>query len=62
MKCPKCGSKEIEIVDEEMGFIRCKKCGFNELDEYENVEGGRNTQREKARFNPYKTGGGRRNK
>ena len=61
-KCPKCGSKDVEIVDEEMGFIKCKKCGFNELDEYEDVGGERNTQREKTRYTPYKAGGSRRGK
>jgi len=56
-RCPKCNSKDVEIVDKEMGFIKCKKCGFNELEEFEGIGEERNTQREKTRYNPYKTGG-----
>ncbi|MBR9683074.1 hypothetical protein GOV03_00865 [Candidatus Woesearchaeota archaeon] len=59
-KCPKCGSKNVEIIDDEMGFIKCKACGFNELTGYENLGEERNTQREKTKYNPYKTGGSAR--
>ena len=61
MKCPKCGSKDVDIVDEELGFVKCRTCGFDELDV--DVEfGGRKSQREKTKFNPYKAGGARRGK
>lgn len=62
MKCPKCSSKDVEIIDEEMGFIKCNSCGYNELEEDLHSTDERNTQREKAKFNPYKTGGSRRGK
>ena len=45
-----------------MGFIKCNSCGYNELEEDLHSTDERNTQREKAKFNPYKTGGGRRGK
>ena len=62
-RCPRCNSKQVKVIDNEMGFIKCQKCGFSELDEYGLVsEAERNTQREKANFNPYKTGGTRRGK
>jgi len=57
-KCPKCGSKEVEIVDEEMGFIKCKKCGFDELEEDMDFSEERKSQREKARYSPYRVSGG----
>ena len=56
-KCPKCGSEDVEIIDEEMGFIKCKKCGYNELEEDLGSSDTRNTQREKGSYNIYKTGG-----
>ena len=62
MKCPKCGSKNIEIVDKEMGFIRCKDCNYNELEEDLSCGEERNTQREKTKHNPYKAGGHQRGK
>ncbi len=58
-KCPKCGSKDVEIIDED-GSIKCKHCDFDELEDSFPQE--RNTQREKANFNPYKSGGTRRGK
>ena len=59
-KCPKCGSKDIDLVDEEMGFIKCNKCDFDELEDSFPQE--RNTQREKANYTPYKSGGNQRGK
>ena len=56
-KCPKCSSTDVEVIDAEMGFIKCKKCGFNELEEDLSSFEERRTQREKARYNPYKAGG-----
>lgn len=58
-KCPKCNSKNVEIIDEEMGFIQCKKCGHNELTEEVDF-GERETQREKRKQSPYRQTGGRR--
>jgi len=61
-KCPKCGSREVEVIDEEMGFVKCKKCGYDDLEEDMEFGEERKSQREKARFNPYKVGGARRGK
>jgi hypothetical protein len=61
-RCPKCNSKDVEVVDEEMGFIKCKKCGFDELKEYEGFDEVRRSQREKAKFSPYRQVGGKRRK
>ena len=61
-RCPKCNSKDVEIVDEVMQFVKCKKCGFNELEGFDESPEERNNQREKTQFNPYKTGGARRGK
>jgi Zn ribbon nucleic-acid-binding protein len=62
MKCPKCNSEDVEIIDEEMGFIKCNKCGFNEIEDYDagTDEEERETQREKNRYSPYRQSGGRR--
>jgi Zn ribbon nucleic-acid-binding protein len=59
-KCPKCNSTDVEVIDEEMGFIKCRKCGFDELEEDLSSSEERRSQREKARYNPYKAGGGAR--
>lgn len=59
-KCPKCGSVEVEVITHnELEFIKCKKCGYDEA-LYEVTPGQRATQREKTRYTPYKTGGGKR--
>lgn len=55
-KCPKCGSKDIEIMG---GFIICNKCEYDESGEFEE---GRSTQKGKTGFTPYKKGGGMRTK
>ncbi|MFH1682816.1 MAG: hypothetical protein ABIA37_03385 [Candidatus Woesearchaeota archaeon] len=59
-KCPKCGSLKLEKVDEEFGFIKCKVCGYDELEE--DLEAGeeRKSQREKARYSPYRQASGKR--
>jgi len=59
-KCPKCGSEDVEVIDEELGFIKCKHCDFDELEE--SYPQDRNTQREKGKYSPYKSGGARRGK
>jgi Zn ribbon nucleic-acid-binding protein len=58
-KCPKCGSEDVKVTDEEIGFIKCRKCGFDELKEDMNFDE-RNTQREKTRYSPYRQVGGRK--
>ena len=61
-RCPKCNSKDVVIVDEDMEFIKCNHCGFDELEGFDENPEERNTQREKNQFNPYKAGGARRGK
>lgn len=66
-RCPKCRSEEIIILDKELGFIRCNACGYSNLEEENSFSergmvGERKSQREKARYSPYKMGGKRRTK
>jgi len=59
-KCPKCDSTNIEVTEHnDLDFIKCKHCGFDEK-MYEVTPSQRETQREKTRYSPYKTGGGKR--
>jgi len=60
--CPKCKSK-VELIDY-MGesLIVCKECGYDERIEFDIVPEDRNTQREKTKHTPYKTGGPKRGK
>ena len=55
-KCPQCGSSEVKIHRDDIEFITCKSCGYDELVEETFVEG-RTSQREKGRYTPYKAGG-----
>ncbi len=55
-KCPKCGSADITIYDEDVSFLTCNKCGYDESEEEAYPEQ-RTSQKEKARYTPYKTGG-----
>jgi DNA-directed RNA polymerase subunit M/transcription elongation factor TFIIS len=54
--CPKCGSLEVEQYDD-LQFLRCKKCGYDELAGEELPYDVKKSQREKTRYNPYKVGG-----
>lgn len=59
-KCPKCGSFKTEtLADHNVTFIVCRACGYDES-MYDITEEKRQTQREKGKYNPYKTGGGER--
>jgi predicted Zn-ribbon and HTH transcriptional regulator len=62
-KCPKCHSNKIELEDY-MGAqcIICKECGYHEADELNISPEIKTSQREKGRYTPYKTGGGKRTK
>lgn len=55
-KCPQCGSSEVIEYEDDITFLVCKSCGYDELQQG-TVAGERTSQREKARFSPYKTGG-----
>ncbi len=60
-KCPKCGSENVKIVDYmEAKCLVCDDCGYDETEELAIVPEQRETQREKTRFTPYRTGGGKR--
>ena len=48
------------IIEDNLGFIKCNDCGFNELDEFSAWAEPRKSQREKPKYNVYKTGGSRR--
>jgi|APSaa5957512622_1039677.scaffolds.fasta_scaffold146665_3 predicted nucleic-acid-binding Zn-ribbon protein len=61
-RCPKCGSENIEIYEEDLGFIKCKKCGYDDLEHEPIPYGIKKGQKEKASFTPYKTGGPHRTK
>jgi Zn ribbon nucleic-acid-binding protein len=55
-KCPKCKSSNIKVEESDgISFVTCNVCDYDELEEfYPEV---RKSQREKAKFSPYKTGG-----
>ena len=55
--CPKCRSADVKIhEDDGISFITCNSCGYDELEEYEDL-GKKTSQNEKGRYSPYKTGG-----
>ncbi|MEK6950705.1 MAG: hypothetical protein AABX13_03195 [Nanoarchaeota archaeon] len=57
--CPRCHSRNVKVVDEELGLLQCQKCHYNELEEA-TVPETRKTQREKGKYSPYQQGGKRR--
>ena len=61
--CPQCRSYDIKIVDY-LGVksIICKSCGFDEASQYEVYPEQKTSQKEKARYSPYKIGGHSRSK
>ncbi|MEK6809179.1 MAG: hypothetical protein AABY40_00740 [Nanoarchaeota archaeon] len=56
-KCPQCRSLNVMVHKDDFESLACKSCGYDELVEDTLVEGQRTSQREKARYNPYKVGG-----
>ncbi len=55
-KCPNCGSDDVIIEgDEDISFLICKECGFDEGDEYESDLGERKGK--SSGGSPYKRGG-----
>lgn len=55
MKCPKCKSTDVTVhEDEGLSFVTCNSCDYDELEEFYPSE--RTSQREKARYSPYKAG------
>ena len=58
LKCPECSSEEIEIKDVEGSkCIICKKCSYNEAKQLDVFPEDNKSQKEKGRYNVYKTGG-----
>lgn len=55
-RCPQCGSSNVEVHKDDIEFLTCKSCGYDELVEGTFV-GERTSQKEKARYTPYKVGG-----
>jgi Zn ribbon nucleic-acid-binding protein len=59
--CPKCKSGKIKLVDYSgIKCIICSKCGHDEREVYEQYPEERTSQKAKARYTPYKSGGGHR--
>ena len=59
--CPKCGSEDINLIKYQgIECVVCKKCGYDEREEYDVYPEEKVSQKEKARYTPYKIGGGRR--
>ncbi|MBI2572853.1 hypothetical protein HYV86_03260 [Candidatus Woesearchaeota archaeon] len=56
--CPKCGSPQVEVYD--VGFLRCRQCGYDELEPEPLGYDPRKNQKAKTEFTPYKTGGAKR--
>ena len=62
-KCPRCLSenlKEVEYLG--MKCILCNDCGYDERNELDVFPEEKTSQKEKGRYNPYKTGGKNRSK
>jgi Zn ribbon nucleic-acid-binding protein len=57
-KCPKCKSDNTKLIDY-LGTktLKCGDCGFDESKELDVFPEQRETQREKGRYTPYKSGG-----
>ena len=62
-KCPVCKSTDIKIeIIDDLEFIKCNKCNFNEANDYEVYPEEKSGQKGKAGFTPYKRGGGSRSR
>tara|TARA_Y100000310_G_scaffold336148_1_gene419963 strand:- start:9 stop:206 length:198 start_codon:yes stop_codon:yes gene_type:complete len=62
-QCPKCGSKEIKLVNYiNIKALVCKSCQYDERNEFEPDSNQRTSQKAKGSYTPYKTGGSRRTK
>ncbi len=60
-RCPQCLSTDIKRVKYmEFDALICRKCGYDERQEYEMHSQERSSQKEKGRFSPYKSGGAKR--
>ena len=61
--CPKCNSNNIKVTNY-LGIkcIVCKNCGYDDTKQYEVYPEEKVSQKAKARYTPYKTGGHKRTK
>ena len=57
-RCPKCGSSQIEVY-EDLAFIKCHNCGYDELKSEPFPYDSKKSLRERARFGPYPENDGR---
>ncbi|MBI2668310.1 hypothetical protein HYX14_00550 [Candidatus Woesearchaeota archaeon] len=56
MPCPKCHSVKVQVTEHNgLSFVKCRQCGYDELEE-SYVPAQKTSQREKARYTPYKAG------
>jgi len=61
--CPVCKSRDVKLVDYlEVKCIICYDCGFDERKHYNVFPEEKVSQKEKARYSPYKSGGLNRTK
>lgn len=59
--CPVCKSPDTEIKEVDgFEFLTCKKCGYDEADEYDIYPEERSAQKGKSGYTPYKRGGAQR--
>ena len=59
--CPKCGSNKIKIINYmDIKCVVCKNCGFDESKQYDVFPDEKKSQKAKAGYTPYKTGGSKR--
>ena len=57
-KCPKCKSSKVKLVDYlGINCVVCSNCGYDESKQYNNYPGGKNSQKAKGSYTPYKSGG-----
>lgn len=62
-KCPICKSTDIKIeIIDDLEFIKCNKCRFDETEDYEVYPEEKSGQKGKSGFTPYKRGGGSRSR
>lgn len=62
-KCPVCKSTNVSVeIIEDLEFIKCNECGFDEAEEYEVYPEEKSGQKGKSSYTPYKRGGGARSR
>ena len=60
-KCPKCNAYDVELyMYQSVEVIKCKSCGFDGGEVFEQAPTEKASQKAKGRYNPYKAGGTKR--